>query len=351
MNSVSMYQSGNAWQNNRYAFMSEFNKRKGIKSFGISKKSGNHYFHLITEKDRLHNFLNEPEILLEVERRVSDHKAGDKNRVFSNTVASQPCCFNLFAPLQKNLSLSSSLFSGLLGKPAIVNEIVIEFTPQTNGIYGDESIGDQSANGGTDADVAIFYTAGATKGIILIEFKYIESEFSVCGSFRDDAKAKKLRHRCLNGGFYEDLISSNLSENKGRFECGYLKYKNWQLTRDSQVFDINAIAGSAGCPFRFSGQQLWRNLLLAEQVAKQRNLDEFSFWVLAPAENTFLWNEKSSNVESEIRKVLTPEGNSVFKSLQLNKDFFQVLKPLANDEWTKNWLQKFEEKYLTDTAI
>ena len=111
----------------------------------------------------LHNFLNEPSILSEVEKRFEHHKAGDLNRVLTNTLSSQACCFNLFVPLKLDLLLASQLFSILLGKVINIEHIEIEFTPkQINSLKDfelivDESIGDQSTLGGTDADVAVFY--------------------------------------------------------------------------------------------------------------------------------------------------------------------------------------------------
>lgn len=316
MDSILLYQAGNTWQRNRYAFMADYNRNMGIKEFDPAPKKSQRYYHILTLKDSLHNFLGEPEIRKIVEERFSQHKAGDEHRVMTNTVASQPCCFNLFAPLKYRTELAGRLFSNLLGKSVTVQHIEIEFTPNTHKdlagfeLSEDESLGDQVANRGTDADVAVFYTYGKQKGVVLIEFKYIESEFSQCGSFKNDT-AKKFRNICDNQGYYKTLIEPNLEKKSGRFNCGYLKYFNWKLKSD--VFDNKAIENSNGCPFRFSGQQLWRNLLLAETVARTRKLDEFSFWVLSPAENTFLWSENGKNVEAELRNVLTPFGNSIFR--------------------------------------
>lgn len=354
MESVRKYQQGNQWQRNRYEYMSEFNIWFCINEFGTAPIGKQQYYHLLTLNDRLHNFLGEPVILEAVEERFGHHKAGDMERVMTNTVASQPCCFNLFVPLIKKPEIANALFSKLLRKTVTVKHIEIEFTPKSHEklegfeLAGDESLGDQGPNRGTDADVAVFYTSEYKKGVILIEFKYIESEFSQCGSYKNDKK-NRFRDICDKNGFYKTLIESNLARNTGKFDCGYLKYNNWQLMSESKVFDNKAIESSLGCPFRFSGQQLWRNLLLAENVARNRKLDEFHFWVLSPAENSFLWKENGNSVETEIRNVLTPFGNSIFKSLELDKDFFQVLKPLINDEWMKGWSKKFEERYLTGT--
>jgi hypothetical protein len=147
------------------------------------------------------------------------------------------------------------------------------------------------------------------------------------------------------------MISNNLiSENHlNKFDCGYLKYENWQLTNKSNVFDNVKIQSQNYCPFRFSLNQLWRNMLLAEKVAEVRELDEFHFWVISPKENTFLWENRKQNNEIAFREILTNKGNERFKSLELDKDFISILENYTNDKWSKEWLRKFREKYLTQT--
>jgi len=354
---ITTYKAGNQWQVNRYAYMADYNRRMGIDEFGSAKKSGNVYPHILkrSNKNDLHNFLNEPEILEEVKARFDDHKGGDFERVMTNTVASQPCCFNLFSPIKNRLPLASSLFSKLEGKTIQVEHIEIEFTPynkikddrELNGFpyQGDETLGDQSKYGGTDADVAIFYTFEKKRGVILIEFKYIESEFSICTSYRN----KNIKTICDSSEYYSKYIQPSLdrTEKVRNPNCGYLKYNNWQLLEKSTIFNIEAIRNSGKCPFRFSVQQLWRNLLLAENVAHVRNLDEFQFWVLSPSQNKWLWQERDgSDVETELRRILTPKGNGIFLRKDIKVDFVDNLKSLVKDEWEKRWIEKFEERYL-----
>ena len=90
-------------------------------------------------------------------------------------------------------------------------------------------------------------------------------------------------------------------------------------------------------------------MLLAERVAKMRNLDEFSFWILSPSENTFLWKNHGEDIYCEFRKVLSDKGLQAFRKIGLREDFIEPLKSLAEDDWTRNWLKKFEERYLTGT--
>ncbi len=352
---IETYKEGiNKWRDNRYSSMSKMNVDAGINSFGKAKKNGKPYKHIIQlDKTNSYNFLGEQEILRQVLERFDNGKAGDLPRILTNTVASQACCFNLFAPLKipKYNFLANKIFSNLLNKEVTVSKIDIEFTPSKN-----ESIGDQSKLAGTDADVAVIYSEGKRKGIILIEFKYIENEFSTCSSYKRKNGKKVLRingkgvqkniRTFCNNNFYTSMILSNLNSDSKNFDCGYLKYENWQLTNNSSVFDIDKIQHQNICPFRFSLNQLWRNMLLAEKVAKVKEYDEFHFWVISPKENTYLWNSHKQNNEKAFREILTKKGNEAFRSLELDKDFISILESKVIDKWSNDWLVKFRNKYL-----
>ena len=348
----------NDWQNNRYAFMSRYNKLNGITYFGKAKKNGAIYDHIIDAKkeNEIYNLLGEQEILNEVNKRFVT-KAGDKERVLNNTLASQACCFNLFAPLKNRLDLASKLFSQILKKDdLIVTSIEIEFTPKKSNHY-DETIGDQSVLGGTDADVAVFYDFNKTqKGILLMEFKYIEAEFSVCSSYKNKngkssngVNSKNIRPICNSPEFYNQLLEPYLNSEKKQFDCGYLKFKNWQLLQHSKVFDLEKIKTQNSCPFRFSLNQIWRNMLLAEKVARMRGLNEFAFCVIAPIENSFLWKNNNQSVYDEFKKLLTDYGSEKFFKLELKNDLIDPLKDLVEGSWEKEWLKKFNSKYLVET--
>lgn len=346
MKEVTVYKTGNKWQRNRYSYMAAFNLANGISSFGESE-FGNRYHHLV-DPDAAgpeYNLLGDNRILAEVENRFRT-KAGDKHRVLSNTVASQPCCFNLFAPLKfpENARLSNRLFSHLLRKPVEVEQVIIEFTPLT-----EESLGDQSAKGGTDSDVAVFYSYDqGEQGVLLIECKYIENEFSTCTSYQ---KKPSIRAICDCNSFHADKFDGVAVSPNSRPDCGYRKYKNWNLTKGSAAFSEEAITSLNHCPFRFSLNQLWRNMLLAENVARVRNLSEFHFGVLYPVQNTFLWKNNGEDVEHAFRNILTPLGNRAFMVLELEKDVVSYLIAESNTHSSKEWLKKFWIKYLTNVNL
>ena len=359
-NDASLYEKGNPFQKKVYRKMSSFlESNSEIKAFGKSR-SGNYYKHLLTDEQSEFNFINK-EIQKDTIERFSKHKAGDLNRIMTNTAASQPYCFNIIIHLKQNPLLANKLFSKLLNKVVKVQHIEPEFTPNCcDDIVGferisDESIGDQNfqLGFGTDADIAVFYNyENSKKGILIIEFKFIEAEFSVCTSYKGSKKKpnetpeeKQLRINrnnerqaiCHSNNFYENLVITKNSL------CGYNKYFNWDLTAKSKVIDINKIKSMLVCPFAFGLNQLWRNILLAEQVASARNCDEFGFWVFSPKENDdFLW--KKGKTENEFRHVLTEQGNNHFKKVYL-ETIFEIFHSIISEPKNKVWLSAMEEKY------
>lgn len=313
---------------------------------------GTPYAHLLPEGDARRNFLDDERILEAVRNRFASHKAGDERRTLANTAASQPFCFNLFAPLAGNLRLASHVFSELLGREVKIVHIAIEFTP--NAVTGpsgfdrsiDESLADQAGSAGTDADLAIFLvTEGGRREVLLIETKLIESEFSVCGSYKEKPACKE---RCRGPAFYVAMIESRAGDAHGRPFCGYLRYANWKLTQTSGAFDISTIRSFDACPFQLSGQQLWRNVLLAENVCRARGLDDYAFWVISPRDNVELWRQNGCDVEREFRRTLTPVGNDRFQRVAL-EDVIDILRRSIQAPDESSWLQSFTEKYLPRT--
>ncbi|MEO8769947.1 MAG: hypothetical protein ABI402_07675 [Ferruginibacter sp.] len=356
-----IYAIGNPWQKKVYKKMSgDLEANPEIRSFGQSS-NGTSYKHLLTIEQSKFNFITD-KILSATKERFSKHKAGDLHRILTNTAASQPYCFNLIIYLQQHPSLADKLFSDLFGKQVKVQHLEPEFTPNLcDNIKGferatDESIGDQNLKlgSGTDSDIAVFYTYdnNEKKGILLIEFKFIEAEFSVCSSYSGSSKKKneteeekveriKKRKRvqsiCNSEKFFTEMV-----EVKNTL-CGYNKYFNWQLTEKSKAIDGKKIKTVPSCPFRFGLNQLWRNMLLAEQVATARQCDEFGFWVFSPRENdNYLW--KKEETEKQFREILTNQGKEHFQKIYL-ETIFDKLQTIITERDDKLWLTAMETKY------
>lgn len=343
-----IFQKGNPWQKKVYRKMASFLEANSeIKFFGQSA-NGNKYKHLLTVAQSQFNFITE-EIHTATKERFSKHKAGNLHRILTNTAASQPYCFNLIIYLQQNSSLADKLFSNLLEKQVRVHHLEPEFTPNfCDNIIGfertgDESIGDQNLKigSGTDSDIAVFYTYDKDKkGLLLIEFKFIEAEFSVCSSY---AGKKQVKSICDSGNYFVDMIENKKTDKANKILCGYNRYFNWQLTAKSKVIDGEKVKSMSACPFRFGLNQLWRNMILAEQVALSRQCDEFGFWVFSPIENdNYLW--KNGTTERQFREILTQQGNTHFKKVHL-ENILDKLHDMVTEEQENVWLKKMEKKY------
>ena len=76
-----------------------------------------------------------------------------------------------------NKRYATAFFNQLLGDcQAIINDIEIEYTPSKT-IFND-----QSGKGGVDCDALLQYWGDSGKrSILVIETKYVETEFSICG--------------------------------------------------------------------------------------------------------------------------------------------------------------------------
>ncbi len=314
------------------------------------------YAHLLDPADSELNFLS-PTIAKALAQRFGSHKAGDQRRAETNTVASQPCCFNLFVPLAQDLELASHVFTDLMGSAVEVDHIELEFTPnRLKGIRGydlgerDESLGDQSGNVGTDADGAVFYQVGSERGVLLIEFKYIESEFSRCGTYHSsNAERKRLVRPSCDSPDFVRVVTAPQRDTRGAPLCGYAKYANWDLTQKSRVFDWIAISAAERCPFRGSTQQLWRNLLLAENVARQRGLQRFDFWVVSPTGNHALWQEHGRLVDDDVRVLL--QDPSKFARVTVERMLAAIEARLAPDDDRRQWwVEGFQTRYLPELS-
>lgn len=348
-----IYRSGSPFQRWAYEHAARYFHARGVRRYG-SSRNGNPYAHLLDAEDSALNFLS-PAIADAVAARFDSHKAGDRGRAETNTVASQPCCFNLFVPLARDLALASRVFSELMAAPVNVDHIELEFTPnQLRLLPGyelaerDESLGDQSGWGGTDADLAVFYRAGSFRGVLLLEFKYIEAEFSSCGSYTtQNAQRKALLRPLCDSREFVALVTEPRRGEGGRPLCGYTKYRNWELTRRSGAFDWESVSGLAGCPFPGSAQQLWRNLLLAEQAAQHRRLDHFAFWVVSPQGNDTLWREKGSDVFENFSQLLRPSERGRFRRLETENMLSTIESKLeASDDRRRWWIDEFRDRYL-----
>jgi len=163
-------------------------------------------------------------------------KLYSKPRIFNNLLSSQPLCFNLFAEVQQNLELATSVVQDM-GLKQVENVTAVEFE-LSPGRGDPEYTGDRSA-----FDVFVEYrTNDGKSGFLGIEVKYHENLLGEAASHRERYDEVALMAGC----FKEESL---------------IKLRSQPL------------------------QQIWRDHLLACSVIQHGDYDEGAFVFLYPEMN------------------------------------------------------------------
>jgi len=168
-----------------------------------------------------------------------------------NMLSSQAMCFNVFAPLSTRLELAGEVLRPFVPGLAVVKAIAIEHTPPA------DIFNDQSGRGGVDCDLFIKGTNARGEGLVLvIETKFVEPEFSMCG-FKKAGRTEKGQDVCPDDApVRADRQACLYARNKG--------YADWQRSDEHGLLAEGALRHS-GCPFADSRWQLRVNLTLAHE--------------------------------------------------------------------------------------
>jgi hypothetical protein len=199
---------------------------------------------------------------------------GVGERTFVNMLSSQAMCFNVFAPLAADHELAAEVMGGFIPDVTRVHSIEFEYTPPN------ETFRDQTGQGGVDCDLLLdIEGAGGVRGLVAIETKFVEREFSSCG-FRKSGRAAKGLAVCAEAVPARDDHSACLyTARKG--------YLYWDRTRELTTLSPSALAPT-GCPFGGTEWQLWVNHTLVHAEASRRRAERAMFVVCAPQQNEAL---------------------------------------------------------------
>ncbi len=240
----------------------------------ILKVGWSKYGHFLNEEAQCEgaNFVS-PIAFEAASNRLAQGK-GMATRTFDNMLSSQAMCFNIFAPLAANLELASVVFKRILPVISTVSSIQFEYTP-SNDIFRD-----QVCHAGVDCDLLVGgVTTEGAKIIIVIETKFVEPEFSICG-FRAPGRSAKDQPVCPNDVMIDEDDSV----------CLYTKlkkYRYWGCTWEVGSLNTSALP-VAGCPFGGPLWQLWVNHTLAKVEASRREASSAIFAVCSPENNKTL---------------------------------------------------------------
>lgn len=267
-----------------------------------------------------------PEAFQAAKARQAQGK-GVAERTFTNMLASQAMCFNLFAPLDRDRELAARVLQRFFPGIAKVERIHIEYTPSN------EIFHDQSGLGGVDCDVLIESAwEDGEKAIITIETKFVEEEFSVCG-FRKPGRESKGKPVCPDGIHLDPPFQECLYSSRKR-------YRYWQRTIETGNIDLNRLPMS-GCPFKGILWQLWVNHTLAAAEAARREADHFFFGVCAPAENDNLLRE--GRVLHEFGQSLADTDSLVF--IPVDELIRTIQKTVPKHPKYKTWVRGLSGRY------
>lgn len=291
------------------------------------------YGHVLTDNDANNgmNFLPSlrNDILSAVQERNEKGKGVDIDRTTKNMLSSQAMCFNLFVPLNSNKKYATVFFNQLLGDcQAITHDIEIEYTPSKT-IFND-----QSGKGGVDCDALLQYKNDKEQNLLLvIETKYVEPEFSVCGFRKNEFnKQKKKRDLCP----IDTIVNYDFSNCRYHYKK---HYHYWKIAEESNLFKMDLIHNDV-CPFGGSLWQLWVNMTLAYGIAKERGCNAFNYAVICHERNDKL--SDNGKVFLEFKKLLrNPNHLKVIYLSDIKRSFELLENDYSNIAWTKEFTERY----------
>lgn len=290
-----VYTKGNSFRARAEAAQRQY--RSKVLGVGCGK-----YGHLLVKeaKDDGKNFCN-PDAFRVAKERAALGKGVDVDRTFGNMLSSQAMCFNIFGLLTTGIGLeiANEVLSGYIKDMEKVSSVELEYTPK------EDIFRDQSKIAGVDCDVLVKYiTSDGLKGILVIETKFVESEFSVCG-FRKKKKAGTDSYCSDDVLIKEDFSGCNYVSRKG--------YAYWQRCNECNTLRSDRLPAK-GCPFSGPLWQLWVNHTLAHAVASGCDADRAVFAVCASEQNNALLRDP--NPVNAFSRLVSDPSTVVFIPLE-----------------------------------
>ena len=253
---------------------------------------------------------------------------GVAERTFENMLSSQAMCFNVFAPLASRPSLATKVLASQVPGLKRVRSIAFEYTPPA------DVFKDQSGRGGVDCDLLVEAEwDDDAVGVIAVETKFVEPEFSRCGFRKAGRKAKGEAYYCPDTVDVRDDSANCLYErNKG--------YLYWKRTREHETISQDAVPAS-GCPFKGVLWQLWVNHTLAHVEASRRQARHARYAVCAPANNDKLL--KGGSVIDQFKALTTDPQTVLF--IDLNELIGSIHRAVGDAPELQGWAQGIVARY------
>lgn len=259
---------------------------------------------------------------------------------FHHVASSQAANVNLFLPVLHH-PRGNEVFAALkpdfaeLATDQLDHGYCLEFWGGNLGLTAPRKgpLGDKSARGGTDADLAIAYRDhSGTLCLWLIEHKLAEQEFTPCGGYK--SKDRKNHVSCIcDRSFTEIIADKDVCYHHSVLHRGY-----WQITESNRDLFVNTCEHKT-CPFQGGMNQLWRNqlLALAMEQSDTQPYQHASFSVVKHPANSFL--------DDSLKSFQLLLGGSSSFTVFTSEDLLRAAEKL-NDEELSRWTAWYRDVYM-----
>ena len=248
------------------------------------------------------------EILAELKKPIPKTSSAPSGQMLTNLLRSEHIPYNIFFPMNKDLSGCKDLFNHILGKEEIlrIKDIKIEHHPEPIEDY----LSDHTA-----FDVYISYIDTNNKECgIGIEVKYTEKEYALKEGTSEYAHVKDEQGNTrLFGPYLNATIDS--------------KYFKDEVTHDILVAN----------KFR----QIWRNHILGVSMVLRGDIEKFTSITVYPEANVHFHNDAMP----DYYELLTETGKNTFIPLTY-EELFSLMDKYLNIENGKEWNLYLRQRYL-----
>ena len=248
------------------------------------------------------------EILAELKKPIPKTSSAPSGQMLTNLLRSEHIPYNIFFPMNKDLSGCKDLFNHILGKEEIlrIKDIKIEHHPEPIEDY----LSDHTA-----FDVYISYIDTNNKECgIGIEVKYTEKEYALKEGTSEYAHVKDEQGNTrLFGPYLNATIDS--------------KYFKDEVTHDILVAN--------------NFRQIWRNHILGASMVLRGDIEKFTSITVYPEANVHFHNDAMP----DYYELLTETGKNTFIPLTY-EELFSLMDKYLNIENGKEWNLYLRQRYL-----
>ena len=262
----------------------------------------------------------------------------------NNLLSSWIACVNLYFIIRENKEFKNLFLKFLQERVSQrivdVNNVELEFA-FNNKLCPEKILGERGGKRGagqTSPDISFLVTTEKSKGVIFVENKYAERNFSNCSARRKDDSKKRVGNsdpgRCMKAALNCDYKNICHQVDWGRKYWSHFsltEYGRLKLTR---------------CPAATAGYQLFRQQALANGVAKQSDFDLVVSTVAFDKRNQELVNcLKTTGIQDftkDWKNVV--QCRAIFKSWS-HQEWVEFVRRNRFDDLQIKWIDYIEERY------